>query len=70
MSERVRIEHYEAESVRLILNDALETEGFDDDIRLTYITNVVAEDLVNRIGEIYERAMARQIVQAVRSQTK
>jgi len=30
----------------------------------------IVEDLVNRIGEIYERAMARQIVQAVRSQTR
>ena len=65
MAERVRIEHYEAEDVRAIVS-----QYFADKNRSDGRGDWLAEDLVNHIGEIYERAMARQIVQAVRSQTR
>lgn len=57
MSERIRIEHFEAEDVRAIIeqyrSDRQDTCGYT---RGDYL----AEDLVNRIGEIYESALARK----------
>jgi len=54
MSERVRIEHYEADSVRRIVA-AYRRDRQNDRTR----GDVLAEDLVNAIGEVYERALAR-----------
>ena len=47
MSERVRIEHYEAEDVARIVENYMDW-------------HMSAEDLVNAIGEVYERALARR----------
>jgi hypothetical protein len=59
MPDRVRIELFEAEDVRRAVNRLLDAEGFDDELRLSSIVNIYAEDLVNAIGEIYEAALIR-----------
>jgi hypothetical protein len=50
MSERVRIEYYEAEDVERIVEDFMDWRNW----------HMSAEDLVNAIGEVYERALARR----------
>jgi hypothetical protein len=64
MAERVRIEFYEAEDVCEIVREFQERRSGP-----WRMPKADAEDLVNRIGEIYERALARQIVRAVREMT-
>jgi hypothetical protein len=57
MSERVRIEHYEAEDVRRILANYGKQRNYSaGSTRGDY----QIEDLVNAIGEVYERALARR----------
>jgi hypothetical protein len=60
MSERVRIEQFEAEDVARIVAEYREK-------RIEYgrtRNGVDAEDLVNAIGEIYETALARKRIHA------
>jgi hypothetical protein len=56
MSERIRIEQFEAEDVARIVAEYREKR-----IDFGATRNAVdAEDLVNQIGEIYERALSRK----------
>ena len=58
MSERVRIEYFEKLDVRRILSEYWRQEQLCED-RKSVPHHDHVEDLVNRIGEIYEKALAR-----------
>ena len=57
MAERVRIEHFEAEDVRRIIGEYASQRNYTSSRTRG---DFQAEDLVNAIGEIYERALARK----------
>ena len=56
MSERVRIYHFEAEDVTRLLGDYRDRR----ERNMHSHPRTDAEDLVNAIGEIYEKALARK----------
>lgn len=58
-SKRVRIECFEAEDAIAAVNNLLDEEEWDDKLRFSGYNPRFAEDLVNAIGGIYEKAKLR-----------